>query len=154
MTLFFGLSYVFGQKIDSIIHKGEGWITVIVLSAVVLVGSGAIWYQLRRSKLRAKALEAVDTPPAMPEATPSSKVEAPAAAAPVASRIAGSETDTTVENDLYKIVFTNRGAQVKSWILKKYKDDDGKPLDLVNKETAKFGLPLGLRGLGVTGQHA
>ncbi len=49
-----------------------------------------------------------------------------------------------VENRLYKIVFTNRGAQVKSWILKKYKDDDGHPLDLVNKNTAKFGLPLSL----------
>ena len=29
------------------------------------------------------------------------------------------------------------------WILKKYKDDDGKPLDLVNK-AAKFGYPLSL----------
>ena len=42
------------------------------------------------------------------------------------------------------IVFTNRGGQVKSWILKKYKDEDGHPLDLVNKETVKFGLPLSL----------
>ena len=33
---------------------------------------------------------------------------------------------------------------MKSWILKKYKDDDGHPLDLVNKDTAKFGLPLSL----------
>ncbi|MGA2849721.1 MAG: hypothetical protein ABSE46_12055, partial [Terracidiphilus sp.] len=31
--------------------------------------------------------------------------------------VAASETETTVENELYKIVFTNRGAQVKSWIL-------------------------------------
>ena len=54
------------------------------------------------------------------------------------------KTETTVENDLYKIVFTNRGGQVKSWILKKYNDDDGHPLDLVNKDTIKFGLPLSL----------
>ncbi len=55
------------------------------------------------------------------------------------------EQTTTVENELYKIVFTNRGAQVKSWVLKKYKDDNGKPLDLVNLETAaKFGYPLSL----------
>ena len=28
-----------------------------------------------------------------------------------------------MENDLYRIRFTNRGAQVKSWVLKKFKDD-------------------------------
>jgi YidC/Oxa1 family membrane protein insertase len=56
---------------------------------------------------------------------------------------AASETETTVENELYKIVFTNRGAQVKSWILKKYSDTTGKPLDMVQPQTsARFGLPL------------
>ncbi len=58
---------------------------------------------------------------------------------------AASETETTVENELYKIVFTNRGAQVKHWILKKYFDTAGKPLDLVQPELAgRFGLPLSL----------
>ena len=52
--------------------------------------------------------------------------------------------ETVVENQLYQIIFTNRGAQVKSWLLKKYKDEDGHPLDLVNKNAAKFGLPLSL----------
>jgi YidC/Oxa1 family membrane protein insertase len=56
---------------------------------------------------------------------------------------AASETETTVENELYKIVFTNRGAQVKSWILKKYNDTTGKQLDMVQPQTsARFGLPL------------
>src|SRR5438105_1083346 len=41
------------------------------------------------------------------------------------------ETEIVVENDIYRITFTNRGAQVKSWVLKKYKDDKGNPLDLV-----------------------
>ena len=58
---------------------------------------------------------------------------------------AASESETVVENDLYRITFTNRGAQVKSWVLKKYKDDQGKPLDLVNSATApKYGYPLSL----------
>jgi len=58
---------------------------------------------------------------------------------------AASESTTVVENELYRITFSNRGAQVTSWILKKYKDDDGKPLDLVNHEAAaKFGYPLSL----------
>jgi len=62
----------------------------------------------------------------------------------VVSKSAGAEIETVVENNLYRIVFTNRGAQAKSWVLKKYKDEDGKPLDLVNKEAEKFGLPLSL----------
>src|SRR5579884_2095398 len=58
---------------------------------------------------------------------------------------AAAESTTVVENDLYRITFTNRGAQVTSWVLKKYKDDDGKPLDLVNHAAAaKYGYPLSL----------
>ena len=54
-------------------------------------------------------------------------------------------TTTTVENDYYKIVFTNRGAEVLHWILKKYFDSAGKPLDLVQPQAAaRFGLPLAL----------
>src|SRR5580698_944011 len=48
-----------------------------------------------------------------------------AALAPVQG---STESLTEVDSDLYKIVFTNRGAVVKSWVLKKYKDDAGKPL--------------------------
>ncbi|MGH9600152.1 MAG: membrane protein insertase YidC [Terracidiphilus sp.] len=66
---------------------------------------------------------------------------APAAAQPAIA--ASSETETTVENELYKIVLTNRGGQIKHWILKKYKGSDHKPLDMVQPEmAAKFGLPL------------
>jgi YidC/Oxa1 family membrane protein insertase len=83
------------------------------------------------------------TPATVTSAAPGKPVTPPPAA-PVEAKSASAETETTVENDLYKIVFTNRGGQVKSWILKKYKDDDGHPLDLVNKETVKFGLPLSL----------
>ena len=55
-------------------------------------------------------------------------------------------TETVIENDLYRITFTNRGAQVKSWILKKFDNDAGNgPLDLVNPAAAeKFGYPLSL----------
>lgn len=61
------------------------------------------------------------------------------------SRQGSSEAETVIENDLYKITFTNRGAQVKSWILKKYTDDQDKPLELVNlAASAKYGQPLSL----------
>ncbi len=52
---------------------------------------------------------------------------------------------TVVENELYRITFSNRGGDVTSWVLKKYTDDNGKPLDLVNDAAAaKFGEPLSL----------
>jgi YidC/Oxa1 family membrane protein insertase len=86
-----------------------------------------------------------------PAATASQSSQQPPAVTPVAADAGTStaqavnESTTIVENELYRITFSNRGAQVTSWILKKYKDDDGKPLDLVNHETAaKFGYPLSL----------
>jgi YidC/Oxa1 family membrane protein insertase len=58
---------------------------------------------------------------------------------------AASETETVVENDVYRIVFTNRGGRVKSWVLKKYTDDKGGQLELVNAAAAeKYGYPLTL----------
>ena len=58
---------------------------------------------------------------------------------------AAGETTTVVESDLYRITFSNRGAQATSWILKKYKDNQGNPLDLVHDGAAKqFGYPLSL----------
>jgi YidC/Oxa1 family membrane protein insertase len=58
---------------------------------------------------------------------------------------ATSESETVIENDVYRIVFTNRGGRVKSWVLKKYTDDKGGPLELVNTAAAeKYGYPLTL----------
>jgi YidC/Oxa1 family membrane protein insertase len=62
-----------------------------------------------------------------------------------ATKQATSESETVVENDLYRITFTNRGGLVKSWILKKFTDDKERPLDLVNNLAAeKYGYPLSL----------
>jgi len=58
---------------------------------------------------------------------------------------APAESLTTIENEQYKIVFTNRGAQIKNWVLKKYFDTAGKPLDMVQPQAAqRFGYPLSL----------
>jgi YidC/Oxa1 family membrane protein insertase len=71
----------------------------------------------------------------------------PAVPVPVGvTKQAGSEAETVVENDLYRITFTNRGAQVKSWILKRFDNEtQNGPLDLVNPEAAaRYGYPLSL----------
>jgi YidC/Oxa1 family membrane protein insertase len=59
----------------------------------------------------------------------------PVPAAPIIA--AAGETTTTVENDVFRIVFTNRGAVVKHWILKHYFQSDGRtPLDMVQQEAS------------------
>ena len=48
--------------------------------------------------------------------------------------------EITVETDLFKAVFTNKGAGLKSFILKNYNDDTKQPLDLISaKIYQKFG---------------
>jgi YidC/Oxa1 family membrane protein insertase len=69
----------------------------------------------------------------------------PLATQPVASVQAAAESTTVVENDLYRITFTNRGGLVKSWILKKYRDEKDQPLELVHEQAAsQYGFPLSL----------
>jgi len=82
----------------------------------------------------ATAIAPAATPRASASSTPS-----------VATVSAASESTTVVENELYRIEFTNRGAQVKSWVLKQFKDSDNKPLNLVHTQAAdRFGYPLSL----------
>jgi YidC/Oxa1 family membrane protein insertase len=62
----------------------------------------------------------------------------PAAPAKVTPKIETQERAIVVENNLYRVEFSNRGAVVKSWQLKKYYDD-AKPrrvLDVVHAEAA------------------
>ena len=58
------------------------------------------------------------------------------------------ERTIVVENALYRVVFSNRGAVVKSWQLKKYRDDAKPPriLDLVHAESSEMtgGWPLSM----------
>jgi len=45
---------------------------------------------------------------------------------------AAGEQEFTVDTDIYRIKFSNHGGVVSSWVLKKYLDHAGKPLELVN----------------------
>jgi YidC/Oxa1 family membrane protein insertase len=55
---------------------------------------------------------------------------------------ANSEIASDIDTKLYHIVFTNRGAAVKSWVLKGYRDNAGKPLELIDPAAANLGLPF------------
>ncbi|HEY6306399.1 MAG TPA: membrane protein insertase YidC [Candidatus Angelobacter sp.] len=86
------------------------------------------------------------TPGPVPAASPKAPIRRPAAvAASVPAKHAEGETETILENDNYRVVLTNRGAVVKSWVLKHLNDNNGKPLDLVNSKLAEaLGYPLSL----------
>ena len=137
----------------------RGLMSITLLALVVLLG----FQYFSKSKQPATPVPAqtqsqAQNPlqSAQPAATPgrtapaqlaAGQVLAPAVATPVIAASAVSET--TVENDNLKIVFTNQGAQVTHWILKgkQYKDHPdpgGQQLDLVNPKTADAGLPLSL----------
>jgi len=83
----------------------------------------------------APAPSGVTTVPAETAAAPASKTaasetsESETAAPPVAAR---NEETHTIDTDLFRITFSNRGAVVKSWLLKKYKEHSGALLQLVN----------------------
>jgi len=70
----------------------------------------------------------------------SSQTSAPpakvAATPPSAAKGEPNERSIVVENSLYRVEFSNRGAVVKSWQLKKYRDDAKPPrtLDLVHAD--------------------
>jgi YidC/Oxa1 family membrane protein insertase len=135
---------------------------VFLLMAVVIFGSQLLF---RKNAPPPPSAAHPTQQPIQPGAASTSTNSAPAAPSSAASaqgpktavgkksapvpqqvtRQASSESQIVVENDLYKITFTNRGAQAKSWVLKKFADDQGKPLDLVNSAAAaKYGYPLSL----------
>ena len=76
--------------------------------------------------------------PAVTAQTPVLK-KVPAQATAIAAKSEATERTIVVENDLYRVEFSNRGAVVKSWQLKHYKDD-AKPqrvLDVVHPEASE-----------------
>src|SRR5512136_563326 len=92
--------------------------------------------QAQPSERPTEQAPASSPPGGAPAPTESAKREAgqvqAEAPAPVLSE--GVERDIVVETNVVRGVFSNRGARLKSWELKKYTDERGKTLDLVPQE--------------------
>ena len=123
---------------------------LVMMLVMVVVFFGLQYFRTKKNPqtVSPNAASQTSTGPAVSPHGSESSMAAPSPAGPIGSEpivAAAAESVTTVENDLYRIEFTNRGGQVKSWRLKKYKDSYGKPLDLVHTQAAeKFGYPLSL----------
>jgi YidC/Oxa1 family membrane protein insertase len=78
--------------------------------------------------------------PAGPGATPGAAVEGQVQASAPAT--------VAVDTDLYRVTFTNQGGAVKSWVLKKFQDNDGKPLELIDTAASNVPPAFGIDFLG------
>jgi YidC/Oxa1 family membrane protein insertase len=96
---------------------------------------------LPQSTAPAPEAPAAAQPSAQTAAATTPPVSAPATGA---SKQASAEAETVLENDLYRVTFTNRGGLVKSWVLKTYFDEHGKPLELVSNAAQSYGYPMSL----------
>jgi len=101
--------------------------------------------------LSRKAGNAPAQPPAQQPPAATAPVQAPAASTTPAAtptvpvRKAEGESAIVVENAVFRVTFTNRGAVAQSWVLKNYNDEKGHPLELVNQAAAeRYGYPLSL----------
>ena len=121
-------------------------VLVFILTFVVIILSQQFFFKKAAQPPAGEKPAAEQQAPAPAPAAapaPATPASAPARPAAVPTKQATTETDTVVENDLYRVTFTNKGGLVKSWILKKYKDSLGHPLDLVNQTAAAVhGYPL------------
>jgi YidC/Oxa1 family membrane protein insertase len=141
---------------------GDNKSLLVVMIVMVAVFFGLQYYRAKTNPATVPPNAAAATPNASPNSSPAGSQAAASPGTPVSEpgpglarpsaanhaapvTQASAESTTVIENELYRITFTNRGAQVSSWILKNFKDSDGKPLNLVHPQAAKlFGYPMSL----------
>ena len=118
----------------------RGMILAVVLSGLVLVVS-QYFFKPAPSPTATKSGAQQSARPVQPDAI--QKPEPPVrSASPTGSSLAikteavqaDKEEFVTVETGVYRVVFSNRGAVVRNWILTQYRDHEGKPLELVNQK--------------------
>ncbi len=129
---------------------------LVMMLVMVIVFFGLQFYNKKKNPQTQLPSATTQSAPAAAGSTPSPAVAASSVATPGATASAATaaalpvvqgtaEATTVVENELYRIEFTNRGAQVVNWQLKRFKDSDGKPLNLVHTQAAQVvGYPLSL----------
>ena len=125
---------------------------VFVLTfAVLLISQPLLMKYIKPQQQPAPAQQPAATQPAPTQTAPAAatpvlaKPAKPTGKEAAATKEAAAEQETVIENDLYRITFSNRGAQVKSWVLKKFQDEQGHPLELVHQAAAQqYGYPLSL----------
>jgi YidC/Oxa1 family membrane protein insertase len=116
----------------------------VLMGLVLLVSQ---YFYKPTAPQRRSDVKQTETPKPVEQAKLPEEPAAPirAAAEPSAQVAAQAEEMLRVETDVFSIVLTNRGAEVRSWVLKKYQTATGKPVDVVNQQAApKVRYPLAI----------
>ncbi|HLW80059.1 MAG TPA: membrane protein insertase YidC, partial [Terriglobia bacterium] len=132
----------------------------VLLAFVLSIGMLAVWriFFVKPPPPRNTPAPSITTQPVTPAAGQPAGPGAPAAAAPKAAAVTlrveqGTQPeDIVVESDLYRVTFSTRGAVVKSWVLKKYRDASEQPLDVVDSAACQtLGYPMSVNVMGADG---
>jgi YidC/Oxa1 family membrane protein insertase len=118
----------------------------VVLSFIVLYAYQAIFVPSPPPTRSRSSASPTSEAPAAPVAQPpaSAPAVAPTTIKPVVGESA--ERDIVVDTATVRAVFTNRGARIKQWLLKTYRDDAGQPVNLVpTDQPPDQPLPFSLR---------
>jgi YidC/Oxa1 family membrane protein insertase len=116
-------------------------VLAFALSFVILV----VWYRFFLPTPTPPPKKAA--PAAQAPATAAKPAPPAPAPAPVALRVQqGSKAEEiVVEGDVSRVILSTEGGVVKSWVLKKYRDEKEKPLDVVNRAACDtLGFPMSL----------
>lgn len=120
----------------------------IILSILVLVGWSILFKptpQPQRSRPAPLA-----APTESQEAAVTAEVAPLSPSPPIAEDVSMTDetvgSDITVETDLYKAIFTTKGATVKSWELKEYRDSNKAPVVLLGETDVVPSLALLFKG--------
>jgi YidC/Oxa1 family membrane protein insertase len=128
-----------GQQLDQMSTETRLLLAFLLMGAIMFLSPYFFKSQTPapNAKKSTQAGQTADStvPPTPAEAQPPAvTAEVPSApTAPVTQ--APAEPPLVIDTDLYKIAFSNRGANVRSWLLKKSLAE-GKPLELVNSAAA------------------
>ena len=121
-----------------------------VLMGLILVATPFVYKKLGMAPpepaadtKKADAEKKPDAAPAIAGGAPMASSMSAADAKATAAMAASAEQEQVIDTAYYHVVFSNRGAVVKSWTLKEFKDSKGKPLEVINQTgAAKAGYPF------------
>lgn len=112
------------------------------LMGLVLLGWQYVFPPPKPAPAQKKAAQPAQQKKAEPAPAPAQAAPAEAASQePLAA--AGREETLVIETDVYRLALSNRGATIRSWRLKKYRDSQKQPVELVSAAAAaRAGWPF------------
>ncbi len=117
-----------------------------LLMGVVIFGTQYLMPQPEPAPVKKEAAPKAEPKPAEAVSAAPATAARPADAAGGEAVKGEKEQTFTIDTDLYRVVLSNKGAVVRSWVLKNYKDSQRQPLQLVHMPgTSKVGYPFSVQ---------